>query len=163
MNIEDIIRIGNVDSINSEIGSVRVRFTDRDNTESKELTVIYSKTHKDKEYHMPDVNEIVLCIFLPNQTEEGFVLGSFYNEVDTVPANSSDIKVWQFSDGGKIEYNKGNGELNITAVSKVNITAPEINLNGNVNISGNLKTSGTTETAAGMLDGHTHKGEVSAF
>ena len=157
MNIEDIIRIGNVDSINPENGTVRVRFPDRDNKVSKELKVIYSKTH------MPDVDEIVLCTFLPNQTEEGFVLGSFYNEVDTVPANSSDIKVWQFSDGGKIEYNKGNGELNITAVSKVSITAPEINLNGDVNISGNLKTSGTTETAAGKIDGHTHGGSVPPF
>jgi phage baseplate assembly protein V len=162
MNIEDIVRIGNVDSINAGNGTVRVRFPDRDDKVSKELKVIYSKTHQDKEYHMPDINEIVLCIFLPNQTEEGFILGSFYNEVDVVPANSSDIKVWQFSDGGKIEYNKGNSELNIE-VSKVNITAPEINLNGNVNISGNLKTSGTTETAAGKIDGHTHGGSVPAF
>lgn len=37
MNIEDIIRVGNVDSINAQNGTVRVRFPDRDDKVSKGL------------------------------------------------------------------------------------------------------------------------------
>ena len=164
MTIEDIIRVGNVDSINPENGTVRVRFPDRGDKVSGELKVIFSKTNKDKEYHIPDIDEAVVCIFLPNQQEDGFVLGAFYNDVDTIPEGANEnTKIWSFSDGGKIEYNRSSGELNIIAVSAVNITAPTISLNGDVNISGNLVTSGTTTTAAGIIDGHTHNGEVSGF
>ena len=164
MKIEDIIRVGNVDSINPENGTVRVRFPDRDDKVSGELKVIFSKTHMDKEYHIPDIDEAVVCVFLPNQQEEGFVLGAYYNEIDTMPAGANeDTKIWSFSDGGKIEYNRSSGELNIIAVSSVNITAPTINLNGDVNVSGNLVTSGTTTTAAGMIDGHDHGGAVPPF
>lgn len=157
MKIEDVIRVGNVDSINAENGTVRVRFPDRDDKITGELKVIYSKTHKDKDYYMPDIDEIVVCIFLPNQQEEGFVLGTFYNEVDTIPEGAtSDKKIWAFADGGKFEYNKSSGELNIVGISAINITAPTINLNGNVNISGNLVTSGTTKTSGKVIEGHNH-------
>lgn len=152
MNIEDIIRVGNVDSINAQNGTVRVRFPDRDDKVSKELKVIYHKTHQDKFYFIPEVNEIVLCVFLPGTQEEGFVLGSFYNQEDVVPVNDSNKKAWYFSDGGIIEYDKGTGSLLINAVSKVEITAPEIEitagnitLNGNVKISENLEVSGDSK------------------
>lgn len=152
MNIEDIIRVGNVDSINAENGTVRVRFPDRDDKVSKELKVIYHKTHQDKFYFMPEINEIVLCVFLPGTQEEGFVLGAFYNQEDTVPVSDPNKKAWYFSDGGIIEYDKASGILLINAVSKVEITAPEveisagnITLNGNVSIAENLEVSGSTK------------------
>ena len=95
MKIEDIIRVGNVDSINPENGTVRVRFPDRDDKVSGELKVIFSKTHMDKDYHIPDIDEAVVCIFLPNQQEEGFVLGAYYNEVDTIPGGANEnTKIW---------------------------------------------------------------------
>lgn len=158
MSLEDIIRVGNVDSINSKNGTVRVRFPDRDDKVTGELKVIYSKTHRDKDYYMPDIDEIVLCIFLPNQQEEGFVLGTFYNEVDIIPTGANaDKKIWSFADGGKFEYDRSSGELNIVGISAINITAPNINLNGNVTISGNLETSGTTKTSGKMIEGHNHE------
>ena len=99
MNIEDIIRVGNVDSINAQNGTVRVRFPDRDDKVSKELKVIYHKTHQDKSYFIPEINEIVLCVFLPGTQEEGFVLGAFYNQEDTVPVSDPNKAAWYFSDG----------------------------------------------------------------
>ena len=152
MNIEDIIRVGNVDSINAGNGTVRVRFPDRDDKVSKELKVIYNKTHQDKSYFIPEINEIVLCVFLPGTQEEGFVLGSFYNQEDIVPVSDPNKKGWYFSDGGIIEYDKAKGTLFINAIGKVEITAPEveitagkITLNGNVKVSENLEVSGASK------------------
>ena len=152
MNIEDIIRVGNVDSINAQSGTVRVRFPDRDDKVSKELKVIYHKTHQDKSYFMPEINEIVLCVFLPGTQEEGFVLGAFYNQEDTVPVSDPNKAAWYFSDGGIIEYDKAAGNLLINVISKIEINAPEveitagnITLNGNVKIAENLEVSGSSK------------------
>ena len=145
MNIEDIIRVGNVDSINAQNGTVRVRFPDRDDKVSKELKVIYHKTHQDKSYFIPEINEIVLCVFLPGTQEEGFVLGAFYNQEDTVPVSDPNKAAWYFSDGGVVEYDKAAGTLLINAVSKVEITAGNITLNGNVKVSENLEVSGSSK------------------
>ena len=159
MNIEDIIRVGNVDSVNAENGTVRVRFPDRDNKVSKELKVIYHQTHKDKHFFMPEINEIVLCIYLPNVQEEGFVLGSFYNKEDMVPVADSNKKAWYFSDGGVIEYDKSTGNMQINIINKLEIKSPaieftsdsitlnssNISLNGNTSISKDLEVSGSAK------------------
>lgn len=151
MNIEDIVRVGNVDSINPQNGTVRVRFPDMDDKVSKELKIIYSKTYLDKSYFMPEINEIVLCIFLPGTQEEGFVLGAFYNQEDTVPVSDPNKKAWYFSDGGIVEYDKAKGGLTINAIGKVEIKAPDVEitagniiLNGNVKVSENLEVSGNS-------------------
>lgn len=175
MKIEDIIRIGNVDSVNPSNGTVRVRFPDRDNKVSKELKVIYHKTHKDKYYFMPEINEIVLCVYLPNAQEEGFVLGAFYNQEDTVPVSDSNKKAWYFSDGGIIEYDKSSGNMLINVINKLEIKSPNveitsdnitlnassISLNGNTEIAENLNVSGSVKAKELDASGGVKKGGVS--
>jgi len=78
---EDIIRIGQVSSINPINSTVRVAFDDMqdDGTPlvSYDLQMLYHRTVDCKNFTMPEVGEHVLCAFLPNGYQEGFVLGSY--------------------------------------------------------------------------------------
>lgn len=81
-NHEDIFRIGTVSSIHPDRHKVRVKFADKDGLVSNELPVLIRGSLKNKMQYLPDVGELVLCAFLPNGEEEGFVLGAFYSEAD---------------------------------------------------------------------------------
>lgn len=57
-------------------------FEDRDDQVSYDLSILVPQTMKSKYYYMPDVGEKVICGFLANGPETGFIIGSMYSEVD---------------------------------------------------------------------------------
>ncbi len=58
------------------------------------------------DYAMPDLDEDVVCLFLPCGSVERFVLGSFFTgEVDP-PASSQDIRMTRFKDGTTIAHDR---------------------------------------------------------
>lgn len=177
--INNIIRIGTLSSINSEKAKARVIFEDRDNLVSKELPIIYNRTLGTQDYVMPKVGEQVLCLFLNNGLEEGFILGSFYTEKIKPPAKDEKKRLIKFEDGSLLEYDNGQItikaakdvniisaiNINITAASTVNISGPiRINLdspggvtiNGNVQVNGNINASGSIIDSGGNTANHTH-------
>ena len=88
------IRVGVVSSIDRSKGTAKVLFEDMGQTVSHDLRVIVKNTMNKKEFWMPDAEEEVLCVFLPNGEEVGFILGSPYSDVDGPPpeidSNSKD-------------------------------------------------------------------------
>ncbi len=131
------VRVGVVVSTKPETGTVRVQFADADGMVSHDLPVLVPKTMEDRHYHMPDVGEQGLAIFLPLCLEQGFVLGSFYSKSGLVPVADQDLHHVRFKDGTTIEYNRATHELNIDCVGCVNVrsavhvhvTAPRIGFN----------------------------------
>ena len=113
MNIEDICKVGEVAELFPANCTVRVKFEDRDNFISGELQVLQNKTHKDKNYWMPDLGEQVWCLFLGNGPIAGLVLGATYNAEDLPPGNSEGKKVVEFSDGTRFEYDRNEHKLDI--------------------------------------------------
>jgi phage baseplate assembly protein gpV len=59
--------------------------------------------------------------------------------------------------GGKWTLNVG-GPVNINAGGTVTVTAPTVQVNGNVNISGNLSVSGSISGASENISGNTYSG-----
>jgi phage baseplate assembly protein V len=191
-----------VTSVNEGAATVRVRIPDADDTVSKELPVLFQKTQDNKEYDLPDVGEQVVCLFLPNGLEQGFVLGSPYSSVDKPPVSNRDKKHYGFSDGSWLEYDreqhklsgviKGDVDLvvdndvvmdvgndlvatvgktaSIEAGTSVDITAPQINLCGNISSTGSgggtgKETKKVDTTQAGdfkLLGNLMVKGNISA-
>lgn len=161
----NIIRVGEVTTTVPAKHMVRVAFPD-DGDVSHELPVICPNTKDNSDFHMPDVGEDVLCVFLPGGIEDGFVLGSFYApEVARPTANQDERKV-KFKDGTTVTYNRATHELDIVIEGthihvdrqKVNITTPqEVNINttnANITASGNITMQSggdTTITAGGTL------------
>ena len=142
----DIIRQGEISSIDVKNGKARVIFPDRDNkvTDWLNILVPFSDSHSDN-YNLA-VGQSVLVLSLPDMPEVGYVLGC--------PMRASEIKKGEvrrtFSDGGFYSYS--NGTLTINPVTKVII-------NADTSINGNLTVSGITTTGGNInLNTHKHSG-----
>lgn len=96
---KNVIRSGQISSINAANGTARVTFADKDDLVSYDLPVLQRSTLKNKDYSMPDIGESVVCIFQPNGVAEGFVVGAHYNEEDKPPVSDPDVRMTKFDDG----------------------------------------------------------------
>ncbi len=105
-DVSAAVRVGIVESANPEKVTVRAKIPDLDNLISYDLQVLQRKTLKDKDYWIPDLKEEVLCLFLGNGLECGFVLGALYNAEDAPPVNSQDKRHVAFEDGSWFEYDR---------------------------------------------------------
>ncbi|MCP4747306.1 MAG: phage baseplate assembly protein V [Desulfobacteraceae bacterium] len=188
--LNQIIRVGKVAAYYPKKGAVRVELGDADGLVSYTLPVLYPKTSHDKFYWMPDIDEQVLCVFLPFGLEQGFVVGSLYSKVDTTPVQSKDKALIRFKDNAVFEYDRaghcltinvpGNAKINfdggaeINFTDPVNITTPVMNLNGNLVVKGSISAtkavtgkggcsfSGGGDIAAGITGNVEVKGNISS-
>lgn len=135
MDIKRLVRVGTVSSVNAAAGTVRVAFAAQDDMVTYELPVITRGSKNNKDYWLPDVDEQVLCLFLPNTSGrgvcDGFVLGTFYSSVDTPVENSGDVHAVKYGDGTIIKHDRSTGKLTINATGDIDIIA-----GGNVTING---------------------------
>lgn len=67
--INNMVRVGTISSINQEKFKARVIFEDRDNLVTKELPILNKRNLQ--------LGDQVICLFLPNGLEEGFILGYY--------------------------------------------------------------------------------------
>lgn len=135
MDIKRLIRVGTVSSVNAAAGSVRVAFAAQDDMVTYELPVITRGSKNNKDYWLPDVDEQVLCLFLPNTSGrgvcDGFVLGTFYSSVDAPVENSGDVHAVKYGDGTIIKHDRSTGKLTINATGDIDIIAGgKITING---------------------------------
>ena len=115
-------------------------------------------------YAMPAVGEQVVVLAMGGRLETAFIMGSVYQDKHPSIATDSKVQMLKAADGAKFIYD-GNGTLTISGVEHVSvvasgncsvtaggtcvvnaqqatITAPSINLNGDVSISGNANIGG---------------------
>ncbi|MCG8639140.1 MAG: phage baseplate assembly protein V [Desulfobacterales bacterium] len=144
-SVNQMFRQGIVNSVQADKGTVRVQLPDADNVITRELTVLFPRTFKNKVYDMPEVGEQVACFFLPNGMEQGFVLGAVYSAADTVPITDPDKTHVTFKDGTMVEYDRkahaltlningradiyADDEITIESGTHIQLTAPRIDLN----------------------------------
>lgn len=135
MDIKRLIRVGTVSSVNAAVGTVRVAFAAQDDMVTYELPVITRGSKNNKDYWLPDVDEQVLCLFLPNTSGrgvcDGFVLGTFYSSIDAPVENSGDVHAVKYGDGTIIKHDRSTGKLTINATGDIDIIAGgKITING---------------------------------
>lgn len=175
--LTNLVRVGRVTSVDSESERARVVFDDRDETESYDLQVIVRNTKENKDHALPDIDEDVLCVFLPIGIEQGFILGSFYTDANTPPSSSANVRKVQFSDGTVIEYDRENkkltanvkgdidviatgnlsanigGELNADVSGNSTIKTPKLTVDGDLDVTGKTSTVGLTSTSGMSVSG----------
>lgn len=176
--VSRMIRVGVVATY-PERGTVRVRFPDQDSEVSYEMRVLTRKTHRDRDYWMPDVGEQVLCAFLPYGREQGFVLGAFYSSADPVPVADQEVRRVEFANGAYVEHDRrtGNvrvetpgevevrakGTVRIVSATQVVIMAPNVvikaeggsttaTMEGNFTLTGNLEVNGNIHATGTIID-----------
>lgn len=135
MDIKSLIRVGTVSSVNAATGMVRVAFAAQDDMVTFELPVITRGSKNNKDYWLPDVDEQVLCLFLPNVSGrgvcEGFVIGTFYSSVDGPIENSGDVHAVKYGDGTVIKHDRRTGKLMVNITGDIDIIAGgKITING---------------------------------
>jgi len=73
------IRIGRISALNYAAGTARILYKDKTENTTAELPLL------SMEYFMPEVDDLVLVLHLPNGTAAGVVLGRFWSEVNRPP------------------------------------------------------------------------------
>lgn len=125
--IKNIIRIGRVSSIDVSTNTARVAFSDKDDLVSGNLMIVNRGSMADKDYWMPDIDEQVLCLMMPNKSgqglNEGFILGSFFSTEDGPQERSADVRAIKFGDGTVIKHDRSTGNLTINATGDISIIA----------------------------------------
>lgn len=151
--ISQLARVGFVVSRQPEKHRVRVEFRDTVTSPlvSGWLPVLTPRASADMAFDLPDVGDQVLCLFLGNGLEDGFVLGSMYG-AQRPPVSSGDKFHRTFSDGTVIEYDRKahkltasvKGDVTVDATKSISLhgkesitlQAPTLLLNGNLSQSG---------------------------
>ncbi len=164
-----MIRRGIVVAVDEKTAKVRVRFPDLDDMISDWLPVVSMKTHDDKHYWLPDIDEFVIVAFDEDgDFTQGYVLGAIYNSKDPTPVQNRDKHHIRYSDGTEVEYDRKTHTLRINIPKgEVHITVQ--NGNGNVYINGNLivskeiydwdQTKGSLDLLRQTYNSHTHTGD----
>lgn len=180
--LKNLIRVGKVSSVDYQRATARVVFPDDDDIVSYDLPVLHRNAVKNKDYNMPDINERVVCLFLPSGVETGFILGSIYTKEVLPPETSGNFRTVVFDDGTRVRYDREKHQftmeieetkitanrqdviintpnsVNVTTASNATVNAPSIVLNGDVEVTGTL-TAAVDVLAQGIsLVNHTHTG-----
>lgn len=142
--VRGMIRVGKVVTRAASNGTVRVQLPDLDNLVSGNIPVMFPKTRKDKIFHLPDIGEQVICVFLGNGLEAGYCLGAIYSDIDPVPTPSGDVWEMRFSDGTDLKYNRAAHVLTADVQGAVSVTAT-----GPVSVQADGQVSASSE--AGMV------------
>lgn len=107
--MKDCIRRGTVESINYQNGTVKIVQEDRDNAVSFDLPLMSF------EYNPPDIGDMVIAIFLPNDSTQGFILGKPYNNSNRPVNGRKNIIRKDYDVDAFIEYDKDSKTLTIQA------------------------------------------------
>lgn len=131
--IRRMVRVGRISSINTSKMTARVIFPDMDDDVSDDLPILNTGSQTAKVYWMPDIDEQVLCLMIPNVSgkgsNDGFILGSFFNDVDAPVKTGATVRRIDFGDGSYIEHDRSSGNLNIVATGNITINGKSISLN----------------------------------
>lgn len=79
--LADLIRVGKVASVGQD-GRVRCTFADRDNVTSPPMPMLHRRRG---DQDMPSVGDMALCMMLPPDMVDGFVLGVLYDAIGAPP------------------------------------------------------------------------------
>lgn len=135
----DLIRIGYVSAVNYEKGTAKVIYRDRDNAVSPDMPFLSN------EYNMPEIDDQVIVLVLPNGSTSGVILGKPFHDKNRPEEGRKGIWRKDFGDGNFIQYDYGTKSLVVGGSLAINgnLRAESISTTGNVHVGGNLTVIGS--------------------
>jgi phage baseplate assembly protein V len=112
--LPDLIKIGEVSSVDPEKCTARVVFDDEDSLVSYDLQILQRNTYENQDYQMVHPGEDVVCLFLGPGQEDGFIIGSLYAGEIKPPEASIDRRTVVFSDDTRVCYDRQEHKLTVT-------------------------------------------------
>lgn len=151
--VDSMIRVGVVSSVNRETCRARVTFPG--GLVSGDLPILVKQAVGNRDFWMPEIDEQVTCVFLPNGTEIGFILGSFYSDEDERPTGTADpgVRMVEFSDGARFEFNTETSTFRLLVGDlELTITPDLMRIGG----SGATQSFVRGEDLVALIQAHTH-------
>lgn len=140
-----VLKLGEVVEVLPDQCKARVVFDEDDSVVSDPLPIVIPNSIENRDFHLPDVGEDVLCLFGSAGLEDGYILGSIYAGDVVPPSSSADVRMVEFADGSKFSFDRSastfeieigstrikldQNSVNVEAASVVNIKTPTLNLN----------------------------------
>ncbi len=155
---KNMLRVGKVCDLDEAGQRVRVNFDDL-KTVSPWIDVPTFGAKGDDYYWMPEIDEQVLCAFMPTGNAEGYVLRSIRGAENAPKAGDANKRYIRFSDGGLLEYDKGSNTLTIEA--KNIVIKGDMAIDGKMTSTGGIVSDGDVVAGGISLEGHVHDGVVS--
>ncbi|MFT5871106.1 MAG: phage baseplate assembly protein gpV [Clostridium sp.] len=140
--LRNLVRIGQVSSVDETKCTIKVKFSDKDDMISDDIPYFSF------EYNMPNIGDYVACIFLGNGLQSGFCLGKYYGEDNPPPVQDKDIYYKDFFGEASLQYDKNTKTLTIKAENIV--------IDGNLEVSGNIHSTGSIVDVTGNTNHHSH-------
>lgn len=171
------IEFGEITTINPIKSTAKVKLPELDGKTTGDLLVLVPLSNGDKDFKVFVPGTMVVCLFMENTLERGFILGTFFSDKFKTPEGATkDKRIMEYPGGARIEIDKSTGILNLDIIKTLNINVPtinvnsteinfnseDINLNGKVtanslkvkedlDVGGNTTTQGTTKTEGGRV------------
>mgnify|MGYP000879194820 CR=1 FL=1 len=105
--MKDIVRRGTVSNVDYENGTVKVVYEDRDDAVSFDLPLLSF------EFNPPQIGDMVIVIFLSNDTTQGFVIGKPFNSNNRPSNGKKNILRKDLDASNFLEYDKSTKTLTI--------------------------------------------------
>lgn len=112
--LPDLIKIGEVSSVDPGKCTARVVFDDENSLVSYDLPILQRNTYENHDYQMVHPGEDVICLFFGGGQEDGFIIGSLYAGEIKPPEASLDRRTVVFSDGTRVCYDRQEHKLTVT-------------------------------------------------
>lgn len=160
---QQMFRVGQIQSRSPESMTVRVAFDELDGMVSEPMQILSPLSGNAKHYYLPDEGEHVLCLFLGNGLQEGFVLGSFYTAGNMPPEKNGDLLSTKTIRNDYAVFDRKNGKGSLYSKSGIDLDSQKVEyliVDGSITIqNGNVTITGGDVTADGVsLKNHTHEG-----
>ncbi len=110
--IENIIRVGAVDQIDTSTAKVRVKSGD---ILTNWLPWLTRKAGNNSEWWAPEVGEQVLILSPGGDLAQGIVLPSLYQDAHPAQSDNKNVYRQDFSNGDYIQHDQDSGQLTIKA------------------------------------------------
>jgi len=150
--MKNLFRVGIVCDLDADRQCVRVNFDDL-GTVSPWMQIAAFGASGDDYYWMPEIEEQVVCFFMPTGNAEGYVLYSVRGTANKPKAGNANKRYIRFADGGCFEYDKSTHTLTIDADNIV--------INGNISLTGGMNVTKDVVASGISLKGHIHGGVMS--
>ena len=113
-DVQSLIKIGEVSSIDPAKCTARVVFDDEDSIVSYDLPVLQRNTIKNHDFAMPDIGEDAIVLFFGEGQEDGVILGSIYAGEVTPPESTENRRTVVFDDDTRVCYDRQEHKLTVT-------------------------------------------------
>lgn len=113
-DVQSLIKIGEVSSIDPAKCTARVVFDDEDSIVSYDLPVLQRNTIKNHDFAMPDIGEDAIVLFFGEGQEDGVIIGSIYAGEVTPPESTENRRTVVFDDDTRVCYDRQEHKLTVT-------------------------------------------------